>query len=271
MFNRGWGARLRDLGQDLTNIEVNTILADGMTGRKMPPYPEALYDIADRYARCLVDDVGLDLIDFFNQARALEEARAPSGVTSASDLRPAFLAGTAVPEALTNGAEDFRRLRWAAKAVIDHQRSVPPRDPVLEPEVLTIVNRIHRHSGQLELVVGKLLEEAGADDLIGVDGDALYRKLRDPKIQVPVAPAVDLTRIRKIWELGVDRIVLQSVLQLDGDIVFRADKNLDLKAREALVKAHREFVELGVNHWRAMFELLANLMGSVFDRLIPGR
>ena len=267
MFNRGWGARLRDLGQDLTNIEVNTILTDGMTGRKMPPYPEALNDIADRYARYLVDTVGLDLIDFFNQAHALEEGRAPSGVTSSSDLKPEFKAGTQVPEALTNGEKDFRRLRWAASAVIDDQK----RDPVVQPEVLTIVSRIHRHSGQLELVVRHLLEQGGVGDFIGIKGRALYQKLRERATELPGAPAVDLTRIRKIWELGVDRIVLQSMLQLDGDIVFRADKSLDLKAREALVKAHREFVELGVNHWRAMFELLANLMGSVFNRLLPGR
>ena len=50
MPDGGWGDRLKDIGQDLINIEVNTILADGMTGRKMPPYPEALHDIAKRYA-----------------------------------------------------------------------------------------------------------------------------------------------------------------------------------------------------------------------------
>ncbi|MEO1225003.1 MAG: hypothetical protein AAFX92_12300 [Pseudomonadota bacterium] len=277
MFNRGWGARLKDLGQDLTNIEVNTILADGMTGRKMPPYPEALYDIADRYADYLVGKVGLDLIDFVNQARALEEGRAPSGVTASADLRPVFPKDTAlskltdVPEALKNGWQDFRRLRWAANAVINLQKRNPPLDDPLSPETLTIVSRIHRNCGQLEMIVRRLQDDGENAKLIGVDDRSLYGELNEAKTPLPEASAVDLTRIRKIWELGVDRIVLQSVLQLDGDIVFRADKSLDLKARESLVKAHREFVELGVNHWRAMFELLANLMGSVFDRLIPGR
>lgn len=270
MPDGSWGDRLKLLGQDLVTIEVNTILADGMTGRKMPPYPEALYDIAKRFARYLCECTRLDLTDFFAQAQALEDGNAPHAVAAADDLKPSFGGAPGVPETLTNGERDFRRLRWAAKQVIDHQREAPA-GAALTPEILTIVHRVHRHSGQLELMVGGFAKSVRDTGLIGVDGTALYQGLRTRTEPLPMLSAVDLTRIRKIWEIGVDAIVLQSVLQLDGDIVFRADKNLDLETRKSLVAAHRQFVELGVTHWRAMFELLASLMGSALGRLLPGR
>lgn len=271
MFDRNWRKRLKDVGQDLTNIEVNTILGDGMTGRKFPPYPEALYDIAKRYALFVIEATNLDLVDFFAKAEALEQGKAPEGVTAAVDLQPVFNGSTEVPEALTNGGQDFRRLRWAAKQLIDRQKSDVPAGAALDAGVMTILNRIHRNCGQLELMVSGFPDQVEETGLVKVNKDELYKGLRERGDSLPAITAVDLTRIRKIWEIGVDRIVLQSVLQLDGDIVFRADKSLDLNARAALVDAHRKFVDLGVTHWRTMFELLAKLMGSALGRLLPGR
>src|ERR1700693_705224 len=44
---------LRDIGHHLLNLEVNTILCDGITAEKMPGADEALTDIARRYLRFL--------------------------------------------------------------------------------------------------------------------------------------------------------------------------------------------------------------------------
>ncbi len=271
MPDGGWGDRLKDIGQDLINIEVNTILADGMTGRKMPPYPEALHDIAKRYAQFLCSPVGLDVADFFQKAALYEDSDPQTRTTDADAWRPVFNGSSDIPEELTNGARDFRWLRWAAMQVIQRHREQGGGNSDLMPEIMTIVNRIHRHSGQLELMIDALAEQTKKSGLIGVTRKDLYAALPEAISTLPDLSAVDLTRIRKIWELGVDTIVMQSVLQLDGDIIFRADKNLDLATKASLVAAHRQFVDLGVSHWRSMFELIANLMGAAIGRLLPGR
>ena len=53
---------------DLLNVEVNTILKDNMTARKMPSLPFALLDIVEVYAEKL-DAVGVDVNGYFGRTR----------------------------------------------------------------------------------------------------------------------------------------------------------------------------------------------------------
>ena len=48
------GERIKGFAQDLTHIEVNTILKPGMTGRKMPAPRHALIEIGKKYRLKLV-------------------------------------------------------------------------------------------------------------------------------------------------------------------------------------------------------------------------
>ncbi|MEM7191041.1 MAG: hypothetical protein AAF439_15625 [Pseudomonadota bacterium] len=284
----GWGDRLKDLGQDLINIEVNTILTDGMTGRKMPPYPEALLEIAEAYDRYLRDRAKLPVNNYLHGARVRHE-RAKSGAVEKADAPTDFEPPEGAElEEVSNNEVTFRGLRWTALVALNqHEEAVlrlsqleeaagdveadeQTEAALLDPEIQTVLRRIERNSGQLELLVQRIAQDP-AKDLIGVASKVLYDTLGKPETKLPEIPAVDLTRIRKMWELGTDRIVLQSVLQMDGDVIFRADKNLDLNARAPLVEAHRKFVDLGVTHWRTMFELLANLVTSLAGRLFGTR
>jgi hypothetical protein len=49
---------LGDIAHNLLNLEVNTILCDGITAEKMPAAHEALTDIAHRYYRFLRNRIG---------------------------------------------------------------------------------------------------------------------------------------------------------------------------------------------------------------------
>ena len=84
--------------------------------------------------------------------------------------------------------------------------------------------------------------------------------------RLPPAPPEHLTRIRKIWDIGTDLIVLQTVIQLDGDIIFRATKAY-AQGRHPLVEAHRRASDIGLKHWSSMFELIASLVGGLADRI----
>ena len=64
MANEDWGGALRDLARGLINIETNTVLSSGITGRKMPAYPHALQDIIGKFANFLADEVGIDVDKF---------------------------------------------------------------------------------------------------------------------------------------------------------------------------------------------------------------
>jgi hypothetical protein len=73
--------------------------------------------------------------------------------------------------------------------------------------------------------------------------------------------------IRKIWDIGTDTIVFQTVQQLDGDVIFRVRRGLDLTKQQALLAAHQQACNVAMTFWRSMFELIAALISGLADRI----
>jgi hypothetical protein len=73
--------------------------------------------------------------------------------------------------------------------------------------------------------------------------------------------------IRKIWDIGVDSIVFQTVQQLDGDVIFRVRRSVDLSKRPALLEAHQQACNVAMSYWRTMFELIAALISGLANRI----
>jgi hypothetical protein len=310
------GRGLRDLGQDLINIEVNTIVTDSISGRKMPGYPHALLDIAQKYADFLSGPrVGLNLdnfarcfcmgssavdeslierisspqgrqgqiIDFKRRQLERNKARLPQNGQSANleqemafmrEVRPQFNAGgTNYSFMLTNGWESFELLRWAANNILfitpEEDESQPSKDQqtsaIKSEKIRAVLFRILRNCDQLKVVADDLRGAANGTRFIGRTRRDLVNLNEVPKI----APPHHLTRIRKIWDLGVDQIVFQTVVQLDGDIVFRASEKHLTAQDPPLVRAHERALATGLNHWHQLFTLVFSLIsekiGKIFD------
>ncbi len=86
-------------------------------------------------------------------------------------------------------------------------------------------------------------------------------------VERDVVEPVDRIRIvRKAWELGTGTIVAQTVVQLDGDVVTRADEDsLFVDDRAALRRLHRDAVREALAHWRVLVELVTALVTSVLQ------
>ena len=81
------------------------------------------------------------------------------------------------------------------------------------------------------------------------------------------APPELLTRIRKAWDIGVDFIVLQTVVQLDGDVIFRGSPDV-LGSDSPLLKAHQSVTTVGLNHWQGMFQIVIDLLNRGISSLV---
>ena len=267
MAAKGVGETFREIGHDLINIETNTILAAGMTGRKMPSYPHALHDIITMYTEFLVDEVGLDLDAYWtafetNEAKSEAERKKPEG------LEPAFLPDAAFSKDPDNGVATFNVLRWAAYAALAHAKEAGKGGHKITAETRTVLNRLRRNCDQLKTVVGLLARPSAAGQFIGKRRrDLIAMSVGSKPPRLPPAPPEHLTRIRKIWDIGTDRIVLQTIIQLDGDIIFRATKAYAQGGQHPLVEAHRRASDIGLKHWSSMFELIASLVGGLAGRI----
>ena len=74
--------------------------------------------------------------------------------------------------------------------------------------------------------------------------------------------------IRKAWDLGVERVCLQTVLQVDGDMT-EIIAELDAQQKVFLTDLHRQGVKDAVSQWRSFWDVVLQLagdLGSIFRR-----
>ena len=320
MAEKGWVGSMRDLGQDLITIEVNTIESTEISGRKMPSYPHAMLDVAQKYAKFLVKPpIGLNLdalAKAFMKQTDLPEGKEFDLVSPLSyhqrvayrkkgdkvldetmsgimrKVHPEYTAGRESHLVkLTNGWETFELLRWAANKIIapevyagakeqegarqaDRSLSVSTGRPPLDSKTRGILWRIARNCDQLKVVADDLIaeelrhdKEKESSDFIGKTRLDLVNSDKTPG----AVPPLHLTRIRKAWDIGTDVIVMQTVVQLDGDMTFRTWPNLASEKKSALLDAHERVTNVGVQHWQSLFQLVFNLLYKGIGKVFSGR
>ena len=241
---------LGDIARNLLNLEVNTILCDGITAEKMPGAAEALADIAQRYHRFLrnrIDElrqVGIDIV-------------------------------ATLPELLANGARiefegwqvhacdlaTFEALRRAAQCCITALHHTPlhgwgPHEIILD--------RIRGNAEQLKAIYRDRGQADIASDATGIDvGGSFDRPL-------PTAPALLLSQS----EVGTRAQDLGNRHRDDRDADRDPDRRRCVQPRPvgwetdteaALHALHRQAVEASIGQWTNLFRIAAELIGSVFQ------
>lgn len=81
----------------------------------------------------------------------------------------------------------------------------------------------------------------------------------------------DMSLVRKAWEVGVECVLMQTCVAIDGDVVTRISEQLlqeELEKREVLIDAHKRSVEIGLSHWQALVKVASEMVGNAFRRLV---
>lgn len=285
---RNWQTEVADLARDLFHLETNTILSEGIIGRKMPSYPHALLDVAGRYLDFMQVRFGLDLKDYWTigierrprgKEETLEEAVAREERNRRA-LKHAEVQGkqpifAKEPRplgrfALTNGVESFLRLHYAAGYLLNNLDKSRETGFTVEDRWVTIVLRIKRNCDALISIIEEF-ERIEVSENLREEDSFLGRTRRDltAMIDMPPRPPTELiVRLRKIWDIGTDVIVMQTVLQLDGDVMNRVKRDFDLAHNQPLWSAHQRCMEMSIEHWQKMFDVLVRLLETAFKNLL---
>lgn len=180
---------------------------------------------------------------------------------------------------VTNGWDSFERLRIAAMTAA----------PSLAGERATLVVRIVGATNRLKFLVQKLEQRgdpppaerrwfrrrrrpgpdvAAVAEMIPKTRDALLvgdlRHKRFPQLLHERESRV----LRKIWELGDDHVLVQTSVQLDGDVVTRISRHLlaETEAPRELLDAHQRGVDVGIKNWRALVDAAIELVDRAFGK-----
>jgi hypothetical protein len=261
-------SQVRKLAFDLFTLEVNTILKDNMTGQRMPAPATALLDIAIEYVAAFTR-LKVDLRPFFELVppedtripHDTDLARVPVELTpvGAIEERDFYISDTVVL------ARVFRYLRWAAKGTRD---TLIRLGIEVDRADLFLLDRIENNADSLRLVLDRYhvlattplrtgaLREGSLESAI-----SLTRAQKDALAHTEIA-ARDLLVIRKIWEIGVEQIVAQTTIQVDGDVVTRITPDLARWGEHAkpVLSIHQSGIETGIASWRHLAATVESLV-----------
>jgi len=249
----------REIGRDLLNLEVNTIVKPNLTARKMPVLPHALLDIAEYYLTELTKN--LDLTTFWELSRGQRPEWHPQykQLEMAIDWKQ-------LP--VTNGPETFDKIRWAAARALWSDESESNFDEW--PSKRVILYRIRRNCDQLKNIIYDLRKEDDRwDNLLNERTrlDLLTERMRYlPMGKLPVDYAI---AVRKIWDVGAESVLMQTVIQIDGDVITRIQEGLPEIKQKLILEVHERGVDASMRHWHALFGIVKEIAGRLTDLFLP--
>lgn len=274
-----------DLARNLLSLEINTVVKSGMSAEKMPLLGDALIDTAQDYYLFLCQHMGLfgdrDSGALLPWAARLSESfdwgvapfQAPAGTKTPKRYQPEFLSrdlpgndprrGTMV--AVFNSLREVAS--WTREMLdrLQDQTLCPSAEPDLlfaaakvGDDVLPVLMRIQRNSDQ----INDLLKRRGLESMPCQRGDD------DEVRRMPALTSADIVIIRKAWDMGTEVIVMQSTIQIDGDVITRLQRGGDALTNGTLIGVHKEAVDVSFRYWSFLIDTLGRFAGTAVNRLV---
>ena len=98
-----------------------------------------------------------------------------------------------------------------------------------------------------------------------LDNKTRKEVLEEERQQKPLGrpPIKHIVNIRKIWDIGTEHVIMQTVIQVDGDVITRIQRGMDQSKRAGFMQIHNQSIDIGLKHWRTMFDVLKQIGGSI--------
>ncbi len=245
----------RHMLDDLLNIEVNTIVKPGMTGRKMPAAGHAILDVFSNYDLWVCEHSG-EINTAWRMFGTRHKETFLADVVRKGEQSKWWIvgddgqlvteldAGTIFDPDEPIDADTFDTLRRRARTAEELHRVMTTAGQPLEGGTAVMLQRIIRNCDELA-------------NILRAHGPTNTGKVAEPGAEPPSATlqraspngvassgdagltAEEMVRVRKVWELGTETIVMQTVVQLDGDVVARIDEARTAVDRQALPRPAR--------------------------------
>ena len=156
----------------------------------------------------------------------------------------------------SGGATDFTAYHDAANTCI----AALEKEPADHRSDIYMLQRIRNHSDRLALILH------GDDDAASNDLSRLKiaQGYRSGELQPLNLQREDFVLIRKFWELGTEEIVMQTVIELDGDVTTRIQPDFANDEAVALHDLHQASVNVSYQYWSTLIQLVVDFFATLF-------
>jgi hypothetical protein len=269
---------IQRIARDLLSLEVNTIVKSTMTAAKTPEsLRETLHQIAKEYRKELRETVLV--YQMFE-----EYAPEPEGEDS---LVP--------PEMIWkfSGIYSFKELYQHATLAQKWLKRLPLETPAKRKHA-TMLARISSNSFRIIGIFEKayaerkegLAPEARKNSELQNDEKEADRRFYSDDMpadviwnnDIPIRKMNNLAdleldvnqelALKKVWDIGTEEILMQTIVEIDGDITTRIQERFSQDPNQQVLDLHANAVQTSIGFWGQLTQLLANVGQSAFERLL---
>lgn len=254
---------LKKLASDLLRLEINTIVTENLGGTKPNNFRRLLCDLAAEYRIKL------------GRYQALHDGEEPPNESNEVKNYIKY----------NGGREAYKELLRKADALWDiYQDKADALTDIESKEQakrrLLLIGRIHDQCHTILDIFTQLREESKAitDEatLAGTtpsveehpnlvwDNDVSVKELH--KLKDYQLDPEQMSQVRKAYEIGTQYILLQTVVQIEGDITSYVTTNfLDMKSseQEVILKMHNTALDTSIRLWQYLFQTIGSLLGGI--------
>lgn len=251
---------------DLTNLEINTIVKDEMTASKAPSsarlllhnlagkYDQKLVILGDKYRQYLgaSDHVGDE-----NLFRGIRE-REGSGYESFKEL--------------SDRAKDAGILLKGSKVLVSLPEDQIDSDIMMLKRIETISNDVRRILVMDGVDPNK--DDAVKSAAFNFDDKETIEKFRTMTSRQADEFELNLDLrqvlvIKKANDIGTEKVVLQTVIGIDGDVTTRISKAFAEQPVTFINEMHKDAISVSVEFWKSLINVVVQLGTQIINLVNP--
>ena len=106
------------------------------------------------------------------------------------------------------------------------------------------------------------LELAGSDLSSAIWNNDISRLEINKIDDLDLTPDIFL-HLRKAWEIGTENIILQTVIQIDGDVTTRMAESFSVNPNKTVLEIHNNSIETSTQFWSNLVKTLGEISGKI--------
>jgi hypothetical protein len=267
---------IRTLAGDLLNLEVSTIIKENSSSAKMPTKRRvALLQIADKY-RAYLHEHGLASLDspirknFFRWRFGGEYSFVEILIFASASYQD--LESWEESAKSPSDRSKLEKIRLMVDRIVSQSSNIvgmfKMRRKDYEAEIIANTDSIY-YAEKLDYTQFK--DDSlfpSQKESVGWNNDVDLKDINDVG-DIDLTPE-HITLIRKIWEIGMEQVLLQTMIQIDGDITSTLSKDflrMPERTKDMVMSVHNDSIKSSTHIWKMLFETIVNIAGKGFNKI----
>lgn len=250
--------KVKSVLDDLTHLEINTIVKPDMNATKPPRSPRLLlFGLSKRYHEKLMK-MGGKYAPYYPEDKQLNEGLFRGKVTFEGSGYQSFR------ELQIRAEKTYKQLSEDKKLILSEDMESAETGAMDLNGDISLLFRIYKNSA----LIRDMLKLHGADKLeMNEDGNfdnkenlEAFRQGRGTSDTHELSLDLnEIMQLRKMYDIGTERILMQTRIGLDGDVTTRIAERFADRPVEVVNVLHHEAINISVRYWKGLIDIVKNL------------